>query len=133
MEVKINKEIRNYTESIILGLSFRQCLFSIIGCVVAVILYFAFIDKLGTEMTSWICILGVVPFALLGFVKYQEMNAEKIVKVAGRSFLLSKRQLIYKPINVYYELLKPMIDTQRKESISKNDKKFPEIKKIKQR
>jgi len=131
MEIKINKEIRNYTESIILGLSLRQCFFSIIGCVIAVILYFIFIDKVGMEITSWICMLGVVPFALLGFIKYQEMNAEKIVKVAWRSFLLSRRQLIYKPMNIYYELFKSTIETQRKESMNKNDKKFSKNKKIK--
>ena len=49
MEVKINKEIRNYTESIVLGLSLRQCFFSILACSIAVLLYFAFIDKLGTD------------------------------------------------------------------------------------
>ena len=44
MEVKINKEIREYTEGIFLGLSLRQCLFSFLACVMAVIFYFLFID-----------------------------------------------------------------------------------------
>ena len=42
MEVKINKEIREYTEGIFLGLSLRQCLFSFLACVMAVIFYFLF-------------------------------------------------------------------------------------------
>ena len=53
MEVKINKEIREYTESIFFGLSVRQCFFSVIACVVAVILYFVFIDKLGIELAVY--------------------------------------------------------------------------------
>ena len=57
MEIKINKEIRNYTESIVLGLTLRQCFFSILACIVAVIVYFIFIDVLGLEVTSWLCIV----------------------------------------------------------------------------
>ena len=40
MEVKINREIRNYTESMFFGLSMRQFIFSARPCVVAVGLYF---------------------------------------------------------------------------------------------
>lgn len=41
MEVKINKEIRDYTEGIFLGLSLRQCLFSFLACVIgSYILFF---------------------------------------------------------------------------------------------
>ena len=36
MEVKINKEIRNYTESMFFGLSLRQFIFSVLACGVAV-------------------------------------------------------------------------------------------------
>ena len=32
MEVKINKEIRNYTEAIFFGLSLRQFIFSVLAC-----------------------------------------------------------------------------------------------------
>ena len=35
MEVKINKEIRNYTESMFFGLSLRQFIFSVLACGVA--------------------------------------------------------------------------------------------------
>ena len=41
MEVKINKEIRNYTESIFFGLSLRQFFFSVLACIVAVFIYFS--------------------------------------------------------------------------------------------
>ena len=36
MEVKINREIRNYTEAMFFGLSMRQFIFSACACVVAV-------------------------------------------------------------------------------------------------
>ena len=37
MEVKINKEIRNYTESMFFGLSLRQFIFSVLACGVAAV------------------------------------------------------------------------------------------------
>ena len=77
MEVKINREIRNYTESIFFGLSLRQFIFSILACGVAVILYFVLKRYLGIETLSWVCILGAVPFAAIGFITYNGMPAEK--------------------------------------------------------
>lgn len=133
MEVKINKEIRNYTESIFFGLSLRQCIFSALACIVAVIIYFSCIDKIGTEVTSWLCMIGAAPFAALGFIKYQEMSAEQIFMTSLRSFLLSKRKLIFQPINLYYEILKNQIEAQKKEYKKKDDKKLRENKKKKQR
>ena len=34
MEVKINREIRNYTESMFFGLSMRQFIFSVLACII---------------------------------------------------------------------------------------------------
>ena len=125
MEIKINKEVRDYTESIFLGLSLRQCIFSVLACIIGVIIYLAAIDSLGTEITSWLCILGALPFALLGFITYQSMNAEDILVTAWRSFLLSRTNLISKPFNLYYEISKPIIEKHKKEALKKDDKKLP--------
>ena len=40
MEVKINREIRNYTEAMFFGLSLRQFLFALLAVAVAVGVYF---------------------------------------------------------------------------------------------
>ena len=79
MEVKINKDIREFSESIFFGLSLRQFIFSVIACIFAVVLYFALKPYLGLETLSWVCILGAAPFAVLGFVKYNGMTAEKLL------------------------------------------------------
>lgn len=131
-EIKINKEIRDYTESILLGLSLRQTIFSILSCAVACGLYFLFKERLGTEVTSWLCMLGATPFAAFGFIRFQGMYTEDIVKMAISSFLLSKRNLINTPFNLYYEILEPSIKQSRKESIV-HDKKLRKIEKAQQR
>ena len=106
MEVKINREIREYTESIFFGLSLRQFFFSICACVIAVFLYFILKPYFGIETLSWVCILGAVPFAVLGFVKYNGMTAEKFIAAWIKSEILTPKKLTFKPINIYYEDLK---------------------------
>ena len=131
-EIKINKEIRDYTESIFFGLSLRQSIFSIVACIIATGIYFLFNDKLGTEMTSWLCMLGAAPFAAFGFIRFQGMYTEDIVKTALYSFLLSSTNLINKPFDLYEELFNTIINQSRKESIV-HDKKLRKIEKAKQR
>ena len=131
-EIKINKEIRDYTESIFFGLSLRQSIFSIIACVIACGLYFLFKERLGTEVTSWLCMLGAAPFAAFGFIRFQGMYTEDIVKTVFNSLLLSSRDLINKPFNLYDEFFEPMIKQSRKESIV-YDKKLRKIEKAQQR
>jgi hypothetical protein len=131
-EIKINKEIRDYTESILLGLSLRQTIFSILACAVACGLYFLFKERLGTEVTSWLCMLGAAPFAALGFIRFQGMYTEDIVKTALYSFLLSSTNLINKPFDLYEEIFNSIINQSRKESIV-HDKKLRKIEKAKQR
>ena len=52
---KINREIRNYTESMFFGLSLRQFVFSLLAVGVAVALYFVLKPYVGTETVSWMC------------------------------------------------------------------------------
>ena len=103
MEVKINREIRDFTESIFFGLSMRQFIFSLLACGVAVILYFIFKPYFGIETLSWFCILGAIPFAALGFVKYNNMTAEKIIMAWIKSEILTPKKLTFKAENIYYE------------------------------
>ena len=106
MEIKVNKEIRDYTESVFFGLSMRQFIFSALACGVAVLLYFLLREHFSLEILSWICILGALPFGLLGFVKYNGMNAEEFVWAWIKSEILMPRVLLFKPENFYDELLK---------------------------
>lgn len=106
MEVKINREIRNYTESMFFGLSLRQCVFSVLAIAVAVGLYFLLRPMFGLETLSWVCVLGAAPFAALGFITYHGMTAEQFLWAWLRSELLEPKQLKYEPQNLYNELLK---------------------------
>ena len=115
MEIKINREIRDYHESMFMGLSLRQSIFSVLAIASAVGLYFWLQPVLGAEITSWVCVFGAAPFAVLGFVSYHGMPAEKFLWVWFRSEILEPKQLCFKPNNLYYELMKDSIAKHEKE------------------
>ena len=114
MEVKINKEIRNYTESMFFGLSMRQFIFSVLACGVAVGLFFLLRGRFGTETVSWMCVLGASPFAVMGFVKYNGMTAEQFVWAWIKSEFILPKKLLFVPENLYYEAMKNAIEAHEK-------------------
>ena len=127
MEIKINKEIRNYKESMFFGLSLRQFIFSMLACVVAVILFFVLRPYLGIETLSWVCILGAAPFAVLGFITYNGMTAEQFVVAWVKSEILMPKQLVFRANNIYYEMFKDMekekdIKSKKRTKTRKNKK-----------
>ena len=101
MEVKVNREIRDYTEGVFFGLSLRQCAFAVLACATAVGLYFGLSPWLGLETLSWICVLGAAPFAALGFVTWHGMTAERAAWAWVKSELLTPRELPSRPRNLY--------------------------------
>ena len=125
MEVKINREIRNYTESMFFGLSMRQFLFSVLACGVAVGLFFLLRGRFGTETVSWMCVLGASPFAVMGFVKYNGMTAEQFVWAWIKSEFLMPKRVLFVPDNLYYEALKATIEAHEKgtPAVQKKQKK----------
>ena len=110
MEIKINREIRDYTESMFFGLSLRQFVFSLAAIFVAVGIYFYLKPYLGTETVSWVCVLGAAPFAAMGFIKYNGMTAERFVWVWIRSVFIMPRKLVFRATNIYAEALKSIVE-----------------------
>ncbi|MDR2043314.1 MAG: PrgI family protein [Clostridium sp.] len=119
MEVKINKEIRNYTESMFFGLSLRQCIFSVLALGAAVGIFFGLRGHLGTETVSWVCILGAAPFAAMGFITYHGMTAEQFAWAWLRSEILMPKHLAFQPTNIYYEAARPLMENPKKKAVER--------------
>ena len=58
MEIKINKEINEYNETMFFGLSVRQFIFAILACGAAVGIYFGCRNFMGTETLSCVRTAG---------------------------------------------------------------------------
>ena len=121
MEVKINREIRQYTESMFFGLSLRQFVFSLLAVGVAIVLYFLIKPYAGMETVSWMCILGAAPFAAMGFITYHGMTAEQFLIAWLRSELIEPREIRVESNNYYYDAMRDLIYAHEKEVYKAHD------------
>ena len=121
MEVKINREIRQYTESMFFGLSLRQFVFSLLAVGVAIVLYFLIKPYAGMETVSWMCILGAAPFAAMGFITYHGMTAEQFLIAWLRSEMIEPREIRFESNNYYYEAMRDLISAHEKEVYKAHD------------
>lgn len=105
MEVRINKEVRNYQESLFFGLTLRQFLFALLAVAVALGVYFGLRSVIGEGEIGWLCVLAAFPFALGGFFQYNGMTFEAFILALIRSEFLYPRQLVFRSENLYAKAL----------------------------
>ena len=103
MEVKMNKEIRDYQESMFMGLDLRQCVCSVLAILTAIGIYFGMREITGQEITGWLCVLGAAPFAACGFFKYHGMTAEQYPK-----------KLVFQSEDIHYSCMQETISLGEK-------------------
>lgn len=101
MEIKVNKEVMAYSESLFMGLGVRQLICSGAAIGVAVGIYFLSGETLGTELTSWACIGAAAPLAALGFFKYNGMTAERALIAFVKTACLSGQRLYHSTNHLY--------------------------------
>jgi hypothetical protein len=121
MEVKINREIRDYTESMFFGLGLRQFIFSLLAVAVAIVIYFSLRSHMGIGTLSWMCVLGAAPLAGVGFVKYNGMTFEQFLWAWLKSEIISPRELFFCPTNTYYDALRSTMENHEKEASKRHD------------
>ena len=110
MEVIINKDIREYSEHMFFGLTMRQTGFAAAGIAVSVAIYFLAKPILGLEVTTWLCVFAVVPFAVMGFIRINGLSAEQYAWAYFRTNFIVPRKLPCRPESLYYEVMKDNIE-----------------------
>lgn len=128
MEIRINKEIKDYHESLFMGLSMRQFMCSLGAVGAAVGIYFGLSNVLDKETVSWLCIVCAAPLAAAGFFNYNGMNFEQFVVAYIYSEFLCSGVRTYQSENYIYEAYKEVLKdvSVRKEKNKKGKKKNPE-------
>ena len=66
IEVRINKEVRDYNESLFFGLTLRQCLFALLAIAVAVAAYFLLRGVVGEGQMERLAIGAETPLRIIG-------------------------------------------------------------------
>ena len=66
--------------------------------------------------------MGAAPFAALGFIKYNGMNAEEFVIAFLKNIVMMPKHLIFDAQNIYAEEFREVIDKRMKQGILKPKK-----------
>lgn len=106
MEIRINKEIKEYKEGLFFGLSVRQLFCSVLAVGVAVGTYFGLSGIAGKEMLSWLCIVLAAPFGAAGFFSYNGMTFEKFLWAYIQSEFIRSGRRLYRSENYLYNILR---------------------------
>lgn len=104
MEIKINKEIRAYKETVYFGLTARQLICSLLAVGAAAGLYFALRGVLGRETLGWVCIVGAAPMAVAGFFHYHGLTLEQFLWAWCKSNLLLAGRWLWHSENYLYDI-----------------------------
>ncbi len=118
MEININKDIREYTEGVFFGLNLRQLVCSGLAVASAVAVYFGTREVVSKDIMTYLCIAVAIPFAAIGFIKYNGMPMEKIIVAWLKDNFIVPRKLTVKANNIYLEALKGYFANKEKEALN---------------
>jgi type IV secretory pathway VirB4 component len=107
LQVEVPEEVRKYKERIMFGLTARQLIAVVAAGFICAPLYFYAKKYIPDDVLSWIIILIACPIAAFGFVKYDGMNMEQLLRVMVRFFLA--------PSTRKYETVNRVRETEREE------------------
>jgi len=88
--IEINKDIEKYQESVAMGLTAKQLVYSILalgsGCLIVFLLY----EKIGLTFSCYVAVPIVAPIALCGFYSYNGMGFREVFTRYMRSIFRNK-------------------------------------------
>ena len=95
MIIEINKDIEKYQESVAMGLTAKQLIYSVLalgsGCLIVFLLY----EKIGLTFSCYVAVPIVAPIALCGFYSYNGMGFREVFTRYMRSIFRNKT-LVFK-------------------------------------
>ncbi len=95
MIIEINKDIEKYQESVAMGLTAKQLVYSILalgsGCLIVFLLY----EKIGLTFSCYVAVPVVAPIALCGFYSYNGMGFREVFTRYMKSIFRNKA-LVFK-------------------------------------
>ena len=80
MIIEINKDIETYQESVAMGLTARQLIFSIASIIIGGGLVFLLYPYIGLTGAAYVAIPVVAPIALGGFYSYNGMSFYEVIR-----------------------------------------------------
>lgn len=94
MVIEINKDIDRYKESVVMGLTARQLVFSLASVVIGGSIVLFIYPYVGLTLSAYIAIPAVAPVALSGFYSYNGMTFMEMMRLK-LYFMFGSRALTF--------------------------------------
>lgn len=134
MIIEINKDIEKYQESVAMGLTAKQLVYSILalgsGCLIVFLLY----EKIGLTFSCYVAVPVVAPIALCGFYSYNGMGFREVFMRYMRSIFRNKT-LVFKSSG-YREMreeIKAKEEAEKRAAIRKAKEERKQVRREKRR
>ena len=130
VSVEINRDIDKFKESVVLGLTAKQLIASVLSILVGGTIVVLTYKKVGFTLSAYIAII-VAPIALSGFYSFNGMSFVQMMKKRIK-FMFKVKPLVYKSTENVKEL-KDIADVMEEENQKSKNNEDINIKKTKQR
>lgn len=101
MECTVNREVRNYREGVVMGLSMRQTIWGGAALAIAGAANFGLRLFIGKETASVLCILLAALPAAIGFMNYQGLNFEQFARAWLRTNFRHAGWYVYRAVSLF--------------------------------
>ena len=112
IEIKIPKEITDYKEKFLFGLTVRKLVSAVVALAICVPLFIFGKDYLGEDMVGWIIILVAIPVFAFGFFRYDGMPFEKFLAILYRQKWVEPQKRKYEELPVFWECREEIIESE---------------------
>lgn len=130
IEIKVPKEIRDYKEKFMFGLTVRQVVSVAAALLICVPLYLFGRKYLGDNLVGWIIIIVAAPVFAFGFLKFNGMPFEELVKILYRQKWAEPQKRKYEELPVYWYCRQKIISDEiahQTEAIKRNKKRKEDL------
>lgn len=126
MIIEINKDIDKYKESIVLGLTLRQLIFSVLSIITGGSIVLLLYRYIGLTLSAYIAVPVVAPIALTGFYSYNGMTFMELM-LRKIKFAFFNKPLTYVSTEgepeIKREILKKQLEDKKNAKNKKRRKK----------
>ena len=112
IEIKIPKEITDYKEKFLFGLTVRQLVSAVVALAICVPLFIFGKDYFGEDIVGWIIILVAIPVFAFGFFKYDGMPFEKFLAILYRQKWVEPQKRKYEELPVFWNCREEIIEDE---------------------
>ena len=112
IEIKIPKEITEYKEKFLFGLTVRQFVSIAAALAICVPLYIFGKDYIGEDLASWLVILIAVPVFAFGFFRYDGMPFEQFILILFRQKWQEPQKRKYEELPVFWYCREEIINNE---------------------